>query len=144
MFTTIYEHVLGPLVRVRIVRNDRNKVYLDLRMLTDKGYNTTSGLFIPSEEVAQFAVILAELAAPDTHVQYSLGKKHKVMLKKVENDGSVTVLVSRRPTTYDLSGLRMSAKEYQTLMNHFPTLTSTIKSQEEEFPPLKITRNTPK
>lgn len=143
MFSSICEIILGALLRVRVVKNDRRKLYLDLRVLNDRGYNTTSGIFLPSEEVVQFFdALYVTPPVKGVYTEHWIGSKNKLMLLKRDGEtGAVTLLISKRPGSYDCSGVCMNSTELENLRMQAQYLINTFKSHVDPIePPQKRTK----
>ena len=138
-FISVCELILGALLRVRIVRNDRNKFYMDLRVLNDRGLNTTSGLFLQSEDIHQFLqLVFSASSSPGVYTEHMIGAKNRLLLLKSDpSNGYLTILLAKQPGSFCFTGLCLNSKEIENLKNQSEYLITTMSQQQQLFPTIQ-------
>jgi len=146
MFTSICEIFLSTLLRVKLVKNDKNKLYFDLRALNDQGYNTTNGLFIPAEYLTQLLSLIFTSSTPGIYNEYLLGEKNRLLLLKTDaSTGGLTILLAKKPGGFHFTGLQLNRQEMDNLQNQSQYLQNTIQQHQQQYPPpaKKQSKSTP-
>ena len=112
---------------------------MDLRVLNDRGLNTTSGLFLASEDVHQFLqLVFSAGATPGVFKEHLLGAKNRLLLLKTDHsNGNLTILLAKQPGSFCFTGLTLTLKEIENLKNQSEYLTNTILQQQQLFPPIQ-------
>ena len=136
MFTSVCEIILGALVRARIVRNETNRFYLDLRMLNERNVSTKNGIFLPADEVHSFFEILFNTVSDGNFKHFPLGYLNKTLLIKNEPDGYVTILYQKKAGEFEFTGIRLSPQELENLRNQQTYFINTLETQQAQFPVL--------
>ena len=137
MFTSICEIILGALIRARIVRNEGNLFFLDLRTLNDRNLSTKNGVFLAADEMKSvFEIMFTPPTSIGSFTQHIIGSKKKLLLIKHDADGSLTILLAKKPDEFEITGLRLAQEEVENLRQQQNYLVQTIEDQQSRLPPL--------